>query len=84
MHEAERGLFELRRGRPLYVSTPNGHTSHIAVLLATVEGLTGETLEQLVRLQKGSVRLAVTHHRAQAVGLTNGGASQRPEPEPER
>ena len=73
MHEAERGLFELRRGRPLYVSTPNGHTSHIAVLLATVEGLTGETLEQLVRLQKGSVRLAVTHHRAQAVGLTNGG-----------
>ena len=73
MHEAERGLFDLRRGRPLHVTTPSGHKPPGAVLLATVEGLTGETLEQLARLHAGCVRLAVTHHRAEAMGLTNGG-----------
>ena len=73
MHEAERGLFDLQQGRPLFVTTPSGHTPHGAVLLATVEGLTGETLEQLARLHRDSVRLAVTRHRAQAMGLTNGG-----------
>ena len=73
MHEAERGLFDLRRGRPLYVTTPGGHAPEAGVLLATVEGLRSQTLEQLRRMDSGSIRLAVTHHRAQAMGLTNGG-----------
>ena len=46
MHEAERGLFDLRRGRPLYVTAPNGHAPHAGVLLATVESLSRQTLDQ--------------------------------------
>ena len=76
MHEAERGLFDLQQGRPLHVTPPRGHAHEVAVLLATVEGLTTHTLEQLSRLYRGPIRLAVTHHRARAMGLTNGGCSR--------
>lgn len=69
MHEAERGLFELRRGRPLYVTVPNGDGSATGVLLAPVDGLSHETLDQLRRLDEGRIRLVVTHHRARAMGL---------------
>ena len=72
MHEAERGLFDLRRGRPLYVAAPNGHAPHAGVLLATVESLSRQTLEQIRQLDGGQVRLALTHHRTRAMGLTNG------------
>lgn len=72
MHDAERGLFDLRQGRALFVTTPSGHTPCVAVLVATVEGLRRQTLEQLRRLDGMGVRLAVTHHRAQAMGLNNG------------
>lgn len=72
MHEAERGLFELRRGRPLYVTAPNGRTPDAGVLLAAVESLSRETLDRLRRLDGGHVRLAVTHHRALAMGLRGG------------
>lgn len=73
MHEAERGLFDLRRGRPLYVTSPDGHGPEAAVLVATVEGLNRQTLDQLRRLDEGPVRLAVTHHRARAMGLAPDG-----------
>ena len=73
MHEAERGLFELQQGRSLYVTTPDGHVPEVAVLLATVEGLKRQTLEQLRRLDRRPIRLAVTRHRAEAMGLINGG-----------
>jgi GTP cyclohydrolase II len=69
MHEAERSLFDLRRGRPLHVTTGSGLADDGAILLATVEGLTSGTLEQL-RGPDQSLRLAVTHHRAHAMGLT--------------
>jgi GTP cyclohydrolase II len=72
MHEAERGLFDLRRGRPLYVTAPNGPATRTGVLLATVESLTRQTLDQIRRLDGGQVRLALTHHRARAMGLGNG------------
>ncbi len=72
MHEAERGLFDLRQGRPLYV-TGVGEGGGAAALLATVDGLRRQTLEQLQQLDRGRVRLAVTHHRARVMGLTNGG-----------
>jgi GTP cyclohydrolase II len=70
MYEAERGLFDLRRGRFLYVTAPDGAAPDRAALLATVEGLSGDTLDGVRRLGRGPVRLAVTHHRARAMGLT--------------
>ena len=64
MYEAERGLFDLRQGRALYVSAPGADGS----LVATVDGLDAETLGTLRRL--GAPRLAVTHLRAASMGLT--------------
>ena len=72
MHEAERGLFDFRQGRPLYV-TGDGDRAGSAALLATVDGLRSQTLEQLQQVDRGAVRLAVTHHRARVMGLANGG-----------
>ena len=69
MHEADRGLFDLRRGRPLHVTTGLGLAPDDAVLLATVEGLTHQTLEQLRDVDSGPPRLAVTQYRAHAMGL---------------
>ena len=69
MHEAERGLFDLGRGRLVHVMTPSGHMPGSAVLVASVEGLRNDTLDQLRRLHEGPLRLAVTHHRAQAMDL---------------
>ena len=69
MHEAERGLFDLRQGRPLHVATGSGQAPNDAILLATVEGLTHQTLEQLRGVDSGPLRLAVTHYRAHAMGL---------------
>ena len=70
MHEADRGLFDLRRGRPLHVTTGSGPVPDGAVLLATVEGLTHRTLKQLRGVNSGPLRLTLTHHRAHAMGLT--------------
>ena len=76
MHQAERGLFDLQRGRPLYVTSPEGQGPARAILLATVEGLTDQTLDRFRRLNHGAIRLAVTHHRAHAMGLSNGGPAR--------
>ena len=73
MHEAERGLFELQQGRSLYVTASERLAAKGGILLATVDGLTSQTLERLRRLSAGSIRLAITQQRAQAMGLTNGG-----------
>lgn len=75
MYEAERGLFDLRQGRPLYVAPSSGAAGEPGVLLATVETLSQQTLETLRGLDTAP-RLAVTHHRAQAMGLANGGSSR--------
>lgn len=75
MYEAERGLFDLRRGRPLYVTASSDAAGGPGVLLATVETLSQQTLETLRRLD-APPRLAVTHHRAQAMGLVNGGPAR--------
>ena len=73
MHEAERGLFDLLRGRPLYVTTPAEQVPQRGILLAPVEGLSGQTLDQLRGLDGGVIRLAVTQHRAGVMGLSDGG-----------
>ena len=75
MYEAERGLFDLRRGRPLYVTASSDAAGEPGVLLATVETLNQQTLETLRRLDSPP-RLAVTRHRAQAMGLVNGGPAR--------
>ena len=69
MHDAERGLFELGRGRPLLVTRPHGQESE-PTLVATVEGLTLETLTQIQQFHNKPVRLVVTHHRAEVMGFT--------------
>lgn len=64
MYEAQRGLFDLRQGRALYVSASGTAGS----LVATVDGLDATTLATLRRL--GAPRLAVTRRRADSMGLT--------------
>ncbi len=71
MHEAERSLFDLQRGRPVLVSTPSGVTPEVGVFLAAVEGLRNETLGQLRALNRDAIRLAVTYHRARVMGLVS-------------
>lgn len=75
MYEAERGLFDLHQGRPLYVVASSDAPGAPGVLLATVETLSRQTLDILRRLD-APPRLAVTHHRAQAMGLVNGGPAR--------
>ena len=65
MHKVERGLFELRRGRALYVSSS---APAVSALIAAVEGLQDQTLKQL-RSLGGPLRLVVTYHRGRAMGL---------------
>ena len=76
MHEAERSLFDLQRGRPVLVSTSRGFPPENGVLLATVEGLTSETLDRFRSLNGDAIRLAVTDHRARVMGLVSSGQGQ--------
>lgn len=66
MHQAERGLFELGRGRMVCVTGG----PEVDALVAAVEGLTDATLETLRRFGSAPPRLVVTSHRASAMGLT--------------
>ena len=66
MHDAERGLFDLRQGRPLHVTVPGER----GALIATVDGLRIPALRALRRY--GPLRLAVTGHRARSMGLVSG------------
>ena len=75
MYDAERGLFDLRQGRPLYVSGSSDARREPGVLLAMVDTLSLRTLETLRRLDTAP-RLVVTHHRAHAMGLGNGASSR--------
>jgi GTP cyclohydrolase II len=73
MYEAERGLFELQRGRAVLVTGSPARSAGKqmptpAVLLASVEGLSRVTLDLLERVAP-DVRLAVTRHRARAAGF---------------
>lgn len=71
MYEAERGLVDLRQGRLLYVSTEVAADS--GAIVAAVDGLRRATLDELRHLSpSGSVRLAVTAHRARAMGVLAG------------
>jgi len=68
VHKAQRGLFELRQGRAVCVTTaaPTGYA-----VVAAVEALDDACLAQL-RSFGGPLRLVVTRHRGQAMGLGDG------------
>ena len=72
MHETDYALFDLRRGRPICVKSTDRNKPDNVVLLATVEGLRLQTLRRLLKFKKDFIRLAVTQHRAQVMGLSNG------------
>ena len=64
-HKAERGLFELRQGRALCITTAEATGS---ALVAAVDGIGNECLQRL-RSLGGDLRLVMTHHRGRAIGL---------------
>lgn len=74
MYKAERVLFDLLRGRAVWIMTPGadaatpGTVGEGSVLVAAVEGLSDGRLRELRGLS-GSLRLALTSHRARAMGL---------------
>lgn len=63
MHNADRGIFDLRRGHPVLVSDTQS-----SVLVAAVEGLTPALLDRLIRMTGAAPRLILTPHRASAMG----------------
>lgn len=72
MHVVERGLFELRRRRMLYLTgtLEQALTDDPAdVLVASAEGLEESVLEELRGLGQDPLHLVVTPHRARALGL---------------
>ena len=71
IHEIERGVFELRRGRPLFVAPASGRSGE-GVLFAAVEGLDAGRLEELRSLGSGPPRLLVTSLRARTIGIREG------------
>ena len=69
MYKAERGLFDLRQGRPVYVVPPDGEVvpGDPGALVAAVDGLAATALDTL--RHHGPMRLAVTGERAASMGL---------------
>lgn len=65
---AERALFELRQGRFLLVSGSEDGASG-DLLVASLEGLTGDRLAFLEDVAARPLHLVVTQHRARAMGL---------------
>lgn len=72
MYNAERGLFDLRQGRPLLVTGRASAAGSGAgdTLLTAVEGLTSAVLDRLPSMGSGSPRLVLTRHRVAAMGLS--------------
>lgn len=72
MYQAERGLFELQRGRVICVEADAESNGGSRVLAAAVEGLTTETLNLLQRAGSWDIGLVITGKRAQVLGLADG------------
>jgi membrane glycosyltransferase len=69
MYNAERGLFDLRRGRPLLVTDETARPGGAHALVASVEGLAEARLRLLEEMADAAPRLVITRHRAAAMGL---------------
>ncbi|MEX2467274.1 MAG: glucans biosynthesis glucosyltransferase MdoH [Gemmatimonadota bacterium] len=65
MHQVERGLFELRRRRSLYMAGADAAD----VLVAAAEGLEALVLDRFRELADSPLNLIVTSHRARVLGL---------------
>lgn len=63
MRQAERALFDLRRGLPILLRDPAGDT-----LVQAVEGLDDDALTALQSLSGSPARLVLSQHRMAAVG----------------
>lgn len=74
MYNAERGLFDLRQGRPLLITDRRadrpGKRGASGVLVAAVEGLDPGSLDRLRDMGTEPLRLVVTAHRLGAMGLS--------------
>ena len=69
MYEAERALFDLRRGRPLLVTEARGSGKEQDLVLAAVESLDQPGLQRLRALGSGNPRLVVSAERARALTM---------------
>lgn len=81
MYNAERGLFDLRQGRPLLVTEDAGAPrvgGTSATLIAAVEGLDSTRAERLIALGVTRPRLVLTRHRLAAMGLTSSSNGAHP------
>lgn len=65
----DRAVFELRRGRAVCVAAANG----VAALIMAAEGATPQTLQDLQNLAGNAALLAITHRRAEVLGLPMNG-----------
>jgi len=78
MYNAERGLFDLRRGRTVRLHH-EGEASVGEVLAVAVEYLDDITLRRLLALGGGEASLVVTHHRARRLGWLGTSMEAHPE-----
>lgn len=81
-HHAERGLFELRRGRALLITpgadapeAPGSPGRDAPILAAAVEGVGSDLLDRLRHLGRGPLQLIVTTHRGNVLGLSGDDAT---------
>ena len=74
MFKAERGLFDLRQGRPLLITDRRAalpaNAPVTGVVVAAVESLDVEGLDRLRNMGSEPLRLVVTAHRLSAMGLS--------------
>jgi GTP cyclohydrolase II len=70
MVNAERALFELRQGRPVFLTRAGSRDR--GVVMAPVEALRDETLNALRAFSPKPLTLVVTHHRARVLGVGAG------------
>lgn len=83
MYNAERGLFDLGRGRPVLVTgcrSAEDGAGTTSVLVTAVEALDADQLDALRSAGSGPPRLVLTHHRLAAMGLSpaNGNGDVHP------
>lgn len=69
MYSAERALFEIRQGRPIWIRSEEGLETGDSSILAPVENLTESYLDDLKGLSNTGLKLIITSNRAKSLGL---------------
>ncbi len=70
MYSAERALFELRQGRPIWVRDDTEPDMNISSIIAPVETLNEFYLDGLRKISDSNLNLILTESRAKALGVT--------------